>query len=63
MKMSMSMSMYIKAVMIVFGLLILSRIPDLLNNGLSPAILVSSIVELCFIIWGMLVLRNNTEKP
>lgn len=58
----MKKSIYIKAVMIVFGLLIMSRIPDLLNNGLSPVTLVSSVVELCFVIWGILVLRNNTEK-
>jgi len=50
---------YIKAVMIVFGLLIMSRIPDLLNNGISQVTLVSSIVELCFIVWGILVLRNE----
>jgi len=55
-------SIYIKSVMIVFGLLIISRIPDFLNNGLSPVIIVSSIVELCFIIWGILVLRKNTAK-
>ena len=58
----MKKSIYIKAVMIVFGLLIISRIPDLLHHGLSPITLVSSIVELCFIIWGILVLRTTTEK-
>lgn len=58
----MKKSIYIRAVMIVFGLLIVSRIPDFLNNGLSPVTLVSSVVELCFVIWGILVLRNNTEK-
>lgn len=58
----MKMSLYIKAVMIVFGLLIISRIPDFLNSGLTTVTLVSSIVELCFIIWGILVLKNNTEK-
>ena len=58
----MKKSIYIKAVMIVFGLLIMSRIPDFLNNGLSPVTLVSSIVELCFIIWGIQVLRNKAEK-
>jgi len=58
----MKKSIYIKAVMIVFGLLIMSRIPDFLNNGLSPVTLVSSIVELSFIIWGFLVLRNKSEK-
>lgn len=58
----MNKSTYIKAVMIVFGLLIISRIPDFLNNGLSPVTLVSSIVELCFIIWGLFVLRRENEK-
>jgi len=58
----MKKSIYIKAVMVVFGLLILSRIPDLLNNGMNPVTLVSSIVELCFIVWGILVLRNENEK-
>jgi hypothetical protein len=58
----MKKSTYIKAVMIVFGLLIISRVPDFLNNGLSPVIFVSSMVELCFIVWGLLVLRSNTEQ-
>lgn len=58
----MKKSTYIKAVMIVFGLLIISRVPDFLNNGLSPVILVSSMVELCFIVWGLLVLRSNNEQ-
>jgi hypothetical protein len=58
----MKKSLYIKAVMIVFGLLIISRIPDFINNNLSPVILISSIVELCFVVWGILVLRNNTDK-
>ncbi|HAM62383.1 MAG: hypothetical protein A2Y20_09935 [Firmicutes bacterium GWF2_51_9] len=58
----MKKSIYIKAVMVVFGLLILSRIPDLLNNGMNPVTLVSSIVELCFIVWGILVLRNENDK-
>lgn len=50
---------YIKAVIVVFGLLILSRIPQFLQSGLSPLILVSSMVELLFIIWGMLVLKKD----
>ena len=58
----MKKSTYVKAVMIVFGLLIISRVPDFLSNGLSPVILVSSIVELGFIIWGILVLRNNNQN-
>lgn len=58
----MKKSIYIKAVMVVFGLLIMSRIPDFLNNGMNPVTLVSSIVELCFIVWGILVLRIEIEK-
>ena len=56
----MSKITYIKAVMVVFGLLILSRIPQLLQGGLTPLILVSSIVELAFIFLGVLVLRKDT---
>lgn len=51
---------YIKAVIAVFGLLILSRIPQFIQSGLSPVILVSSVVELLFIIWGVLVLRKDS---
>lgn len=50
---------YIQAVVIVFGLLILSRIPEFIQNGLSPVILVSSIVELFFILWGIAVIKKG----
>lgn len=55
----MNKTSYIKAVIVVFGLLILSRIPQFLQSGLSLLILVSSVVELAFIIWGVLVLRKD----
>ena len=58
----MNKSTYIKAVIIVFGLLIISRVPNFLKNELSPLIIVSTIVELSFIIWGLRVLRINTEQ-
>lgn len=55
----MNQTSYIKAVIVVFVLLILSRIPQFLQGGLSSLILVSSIVELFFIVWGVLVLKKD----
>ncbi len=49
---------YIKAVLVVFGLLILSRIPAFINGGLDAITVVSTIVELGFFIWGILLLRK-----
>jgi len=59
------MKNYIIAVIIVFGLLILSRIRPLLNNTASAGIILSTFVEYAFFVWGILVLRknkNNCEK-
>lgn len=50
---------YIKTVVVLFGLLVLSRVPALVQNGLSPLLLVSSVVELIFVIWGLLVLKKD----
>jgi hypothetical protein len=47
---------YIKAVLVVFGLLLVSRIPAF--GTLDTITVVSSIVELAFLVWGILVLRN-----
>jgi hypothetical protein len=49
---------YITAVLVVFGLLILSRIPALIGGSLDAITLVSTIVELGFFIWGILILRE-----
>ena len=49
---------YIKAVMVVFGLLILSRIPAFVSGTLDAITVVSTIVELSFLIWGGLILRK-----
>lgn len=49
---------YIKAVLVVFGLLILSRIPAFLSGQLDGVTIVSTIVELAFFVWGILVLRK-----
>ena len=49
---------YITAVLVVFGLLLLSRVPAFINGSLDAITVVSSIVELGFFIWGMLILRK-----
>ena len=49
---------YIKAVLVVFGLLLLTRIPNLVSGTLDPLSVVSSIVELAFLVWGIAVLRK-----
>ena len=49
---------YIKAVLVVFGLLILSRIPAFINGTLDAITIVSTLVELVFFIWGILLLRK-----
>ena len=49
---------YIKAVMVVFGLLILSRIPVFISGSQDAIIVVSSVVELGFFIWGLWILRK-----
>jgi hypothetical protein len=54
----MNKSTYIKAVLVVFGLLIISRIPAFINGSLDVVTIVSTIVELGFFIWGILILRK-----
>jgi hypothetical protein len=49
---------YIVAVIVVFGLLLLSRIPAFIGGSLDAITVVSSIVELVFLVWGILVLRK-----
>jgi hypothetical protein len=49
---------YIKAVLVVFGLLILSRIPAFFSGTLDGITIVSTIVELGFFIWGIMILRK-----
>jgi hypothetical protein len=49
---------YITAVLFVFGLLILSRLPALRKRKLDAITIVSTIVELGFLVWGIMVLRK-----
>lgn len=53
---------YIKAVLVVFGLLILSRIPAFINGSLDGVTIVSTIVELGFFVWGIMVLKKSGGK-
>lgn len=46
-------TIYIKAVLIVFGLLILSRIPFLVTGNVDRLTLFSTAVELVFFVWGI----------
>jgi hypothetical protein len=54
----MNKTTYIKAVLVVFGLLILSRIPAFINGNLDAITIVSIVVELGFFIWGIFTLRK-----
>ena len=49
---------YIRAVMVVFGLLIFSRIPVLIGGSLDAITVISTIVELAFLVWGIWILRR-----
>ncbi|MBZ9651836.1 hypothetical protein [Psychroflexus montanilacus] len=49
-------TIYIKAILIVFGLLILSRIPILVTGNVDRVTLLSTVVELAFFIWGIVLI-------
>jgi hypothetical protein len=49
-------TIYIKAVLVVFGLLILSRIPVLVTGNVDSVTLISTVVELVFLIWGIVLI-------
>lgn len=53
----MNKTTYIQAVLVVFWLLILTRIPAFINGNLDTVTLVSTIVEVVFVIWGILLLK------
>ena len=54
----MSKDTYIKAVLVVFGLLVLTRIPAFVGGELDGITVVSTVVELGFLVWGILVFRT-----
>jgi hypothetical protein len=49
---------YIKSVLVVFGLLIVSRIPGFISGDINPVLIISTIVEFIFLVWGIAVLRR-----
>lgn len=49
---------YIRAVLVVFWLLFLTRIPAFMTGNLDVITIVSTIVELSFFIWGILILKE-----
>lgn len=49
---------YIRAVLVVFWLLLLTRIPAFINGKLDAITIVSTIVELAFFVWGIVILRK-----
>ncbi len=55
----MNKTTYIRAVLVVFGLLILGRIPAFFNGSLDTVTVVSTFVEFAFFIWGILLLRKK----
>lgn len=54
-----SKTIYIKAVLVVFGLLILSRIPALVTGNVDRFTLISTVVELVFFIWGIVLIAKK----
>jgi len=53
---------YIRAVLVVFWLLFLTRIPAFMTGNLDVITIVSTVVELGFFIWGMWILRKSATS-
>lgn len=52
-------TIYIKAVLVVFGLLILSRIPVLVTGSADRITVISTAVEFVFFIWGIVLITKK----
>lgn len=50
---------YIKTVLVVFGLLILSRIPVLVTGNVDRVTLISTLVEFIFFVWGIVLIAKK----
>lgn len=57
--MLMNKNNYIRAVLVVFWLLILTRIPAFMTGNLDALTVVSTVVELGFFVWGIMLLRKS----
>ena len=53
---------FIRAVLVVFWLLILSRVPAFLNGTMDAVTMVSTVVELGFFVWGIVILRQSAPS-
>lgn len=53
---------FIRAVLVVFWLLFLSRIPAYINGTADGITIVSTLVELGFIVWGLVILRQRVRQ-
>lgn len=60
--MMMNKTNFIRAVLVVFWLLLLTRIPAFMTENLDVITIVSTVVELGFFIWGIFILRNQTGQ-
>ncbi len=60
--MMMNKTNFIRAVLVVFWLLILTRIPAFVTGNLDGITIVSTIVELGFFIWGIVILRESAPR-
>ena len=49
---------YIKAVLVVFGLLIITRIPGFISGDIDALLIISTVVEFIFLVWGIATLRK-----
>jgi hypothetical protein len=54
--------LFIRAVLVVFWLLVLTRIPAFVNGTWEPITIVSTVVELGFFVWGIVILRNDVRR-
>jgi hypothetical protein len=55
----MNKTTYIKVVVVVFGFLILSRIPAIVAGNMDSVIFISTLVEIVFFAWGTLLLMKK----
>jgi hypothetical protein len=53
---------FIRAVLVVFWLLILSRIPAFINGTMDRFTIISTVVELGFFVWGIVILRRSAPS-
>jgi hypothetical protein len=53
---------FIRAVLVVFWLLILSRLPAFINGTMDASTFVSIVVELWFFVWGIVILRRSVPS-